>query len=68
MPDISNLNFAELVQLRNSTNERIKEMRETGVTQLRATIAEQAELLGVTLKDLLPKGKKRGRPRKGEVA
>jgi hypothetical protein len=55
IPDLANLNYAELAQLRAAINERMKEMRDTGVTQLRATIAEQATLLGVDLKDLIPK-------------
>jgi len=55
MPDISNLNYAELAQLRTAVSERMKEMRDTGITQLRATIAEQAQLLGVELKDLVPR-------------
>ena len=53
--DISNLNYSELNSLRSDINERMKQMRETGITQLRATIAEQANLLGVDLKDLVPK-------------
>jgi hypothetical protein len=57
--DISNLNYIELGRLRTAINERMKEMRDTGITQLRATIAEQAQLLGVELKELVPK-----RPRK----
>ena len=43
----THLNYAELHELRNAVGERMKEMRDTGITQLRATIAEQAELLGV---------------------
>ena len=53
--DISNLNYSELNSLRSDINERMKEMRDTGITQLRATIADQANLLGVDLKDLIPK-------------
>ena len=60
MPDIDNLNYQELHQLRLAVSDRMKDMRESGITQLRATIAEQAQLLGVDLADLLPK-KKRGR-------
>ena len=59
MPDIANLNYAELHELRNAVGERMKEMRDTGITQLRATIAEQAELLGVDLKDLIPKTRRK---------
>ena len=54
-PDISNLNYKELHDLRTAAGERMKEMRETGITQLRATIAEQASILGVDLRDLIPK-------------
>jgi hypothetical protein len=43
----------------------MKEMRDTGITQLRATIAEQAQLLGVELKDLVPK-KPRKKRRKSD--
>ena len=60
-PDITNLNFAELSQLRAAVSERMKEMRDTGITQLRATLAEQAELLGVDIKDLIPKKTRRRR-------
>ena len=55
MLDISNLNYTELHELRIAAGERMKEMRDTGITQLRATIAEQAAILGVELKDLVPK-------------
>jgi hypothetical protein len=66
--DIDHLSFAELAALRDAVDQRMKDMRETGIVQLRATIAEQAQLLGVTLKDLLPKGKRRGRPRREDAA
>jgi hypothetical protein len=63
MPDISNLTYTELNRLRIAVAERMKEMRDTGITQLRATIAEQAQLLGVELKDLVPKkARKRRKP------
>jgi len=55
MLDISNLNYQELHVLKTAVGERMKEMRDTGITQLRATIAEQADILGVELKDLVPK-------------
>lgn len=60
-PDISNLNYAELNQLRTAVAERMKEMRDSGITQLRATIAEQAQLLGIELKDLVPRKTRRRR-------
>ncbi len=62
-PDISSLNYAELSQLRAAVGERMKEMRDTGITQLRATIAEQADLLGVDFKDLIPKARKKRKPK-----
>ena len=63
-PDISNMNYAELAQLRAAVSERMKDMRDTGITQLRATIAEQADLLGVDIKDLVPKKQRKKRTNK----
>jgi hypothetical protein len=61
MPDISNLNFAELSQLRDAVAERMKGMRDAGITELKATIAEQAQMLGIEIKDLVPKKARRKR-------
>ena len=66
VPDISNLNYAELSTLRALVADRIKEMRDTGITQLRATIAEQANMLGVDLKDLVPKKTRKKRKARDE--
>ena len=55
LPDIDNLNFASLAALRNAVTERMKEMRNTAITQLRATISEQASTLGISVDDLMPK-------------
>jgi|EndMetStandDraft_3_1072993.scaffolds.fasta_scaffold296601_1 hypothetical protein len=41
----------------------MKEIARTG--QLRATIAEQATILGVSLEDLVPKKKPKGRRKNG---
>lgn len=68
VPDIASLNYAELNQLRAAVAERMKEMRDTGITQLRATIAEQADLLGVDLKDLIPKARKKRKPKDEDTA
>jgi hypothetical protein len=65
-PDISNFNYQELHQLKTAVVERMTEMRETGITQLRATIAEQATILGVDLKDLVPKKTRRKRKSKDD--
>jgi hypothetical protein len=63
VPDISNLDYSQLSRLRAAVSERIKDMRSTAITQLRATIAEQAQLLGVgvELKELVPKKTRRRR-------
>lgn len=55
VPDVSNLDYSELNALRGIVGERMKELRDTGISQLKATIAEQATLLGVDMKDLMPK-------------
>jgi hypothetical protein len=66
VPDISTLNYAELNTLRARVADRMKEMRDTGITQLRATIAEQATILGADMKDLLPKKTRKKRKTKDE--
>ena len=66
MPDIASLTYKELHELRAAVSERMKEMRDSGITQLRATIAEQAQLLGVELKDLVPKKTRKKRKSKGD--
>ena len=66
LPDIANMNYSELTALRALVADRMKEMRETGITQLRATIAEQAQLLGIELKDLVPKKTRKPRKKKDE--
>jgi hypothetical protein len=60
------LTYKELADLRAHITIRMSEMRDTGITQLRATIAEQANILGVDLKDLVPKKKRKLRKRKDE--
>lgn len=66
MLDIANLNYQELHALKTAVGERMKEMRDSGITQLRATIAEQANILGVDLKDLVPKKARKKRKSKEE--
>jgi ribosomal protein S18 len=67
MPDISNMNYQELHVLKAAVTERMKDMRDTGITQLRATIAEQANILGIDVTDLMPKKQKRKRRSKDEI-
>ena len=68
IPDIANLNYSELNALRALVADRMKEMRDTGITALRATIAEQAEILGVDLKGLVPKKTRKKRAKTDESA
>jgi len=67
LPDISDFNYGELSTLRAAISERMREMRDTGIAQLRATIAEQATLLGVDLKDLIPKTRKKRKSRNEDL-
>jgi hypothetical protein len=64
---ILQLDYQELHHLRGTISERMKEMRDTGITQLRATIAEQATLLGVEIKDLVPKKTRKKRKQKEDI-
>ena len=64
--DISNLNYKELHDLRVDISLRMNEVRAAGITQLRATIAEQASLLGVDLNDLVSKKSRKRRKAPGE--
>jgi hypothetical protein len=66
-PDLSDCTYAELAELRSEVHNRMSEMRETGITQLRATIAEQATLLGVELEELLPKKRRKRRKRDDDM-
>ena len=61
------LTYAELQQLRADITARMNEMRTTGITQLRATIAEQATLLGIELKDLVPRKPRKKRKSKDDL-
>ena len=60
------LTYKELSDLRASIHNRMSEMRDTGITQLRATIAEQAQVLGIELKDLIPKKRRKKRKQNDE--
>ncbi len=66
MPDISSFTYAELNELRIAVTERMREMRDTGITQLKATIAQQAELLGIDVKDLVQKKPRKKRKQNHE--
>ena len=63
MIDIDNLEFKQLAELRARIDERMREMREQSVPELRHRFADEAAALGLSLDDILGKPrKKRGRP------
>lgn len=63
MIDIEQLDFKGLAELRARIDERMKEMRDSCVPELRTRFTEEAAALGLSLDDILGvKRKKRGRP------
>jgi len=60
-PDIASLDYAQLNQLRAHIDERMKEMRETGVPELRVRFSEAAAALGLSIEDIVGAPKKRKR-------
>jgi TATA-binding protein-associated factor Taf7 len=60
-PDISALNYHELSELRTRIEQRMTEMRETGVPQLQTRFEEEAAALGLTMEDIVGAAKKRKR-------
>jgi len=60
----SKLTYQQLQEMRAAITVRMKEMRDTGITQLRAMLAEQAQVLGVDIKDLIPKARRKYKRRK----
>ena len=63
---LNKFTYVELQHLRTDITARMNEMRTNGITQLRATIAEQANLLGVELKDLVPRKPRKKRKSKDD--
>ena len=63
MLDIDQLEFKQLAELRARIDERMREMREQSVPELRHRFADEAAALGLSLDEILGKTrKKRGRP------
>ena len=60
-PDITTLDYPQLNELRTRIDERMKELRETGLPQLRARFAEDAAALGLSVEEIFGAEKKRGR-------
>jgi hypothetical protein len=59
--DIASLDYAQLNELRTRIDERMKEMRETGVPELRTRFAEAAAALGLSIEEIVGAPKKRKR-------
>ena len=59
--DIVSLDYAQLNDLRTRIDERMKEMRETGVPELRVRFSEAAAALGLSIDDIVGVPKKRKR-------
>ena len=60
-PDIASLDYAQLNELRTSIDERMKEMRETGVPELRVRFSEAVAALGLSIEEIVGAPKKRKR-------
>lgn len=52
---LATLNCKQLHEIRSVVTSRIAELRAAAIAQLRSAIAEQAKLLNVEMKDLVPK-------------
>lgn len=61
--EINSLPYNELIDLRTRVDERLREIRENGVPELRNRFADEAAALGLSLDEVFgaPK-KRRGRP------
>ena len=59
--DISALNYVQLNELRDRIDERMTEMRETGVPELLTRFSEAAAALGLTVEEIVGAPKKRKR-------
>jgi hypothetical protein len=60
-PDVASLDYAELTELRTRIDERMKEMRERGVPELRVRFSEAAAALGLSVEDIVGVPRKRKR-------
>ena len=63
-PDISQLDFPQVKELRDSCNTRMKEMRESGTEQLRLKFIEDAAALGLSPEDVFGVHRKQRRKRR----
>ena len=64
-PDLSGMNYAALVGLRERIEDRVREMRETEGPALLQEFSERAAGLGLTLEELMQGApRRRGRPPK----
>jgi len=66
--DIAPLTYAELHDLKVLIDERIRDMQEQGLIELKARFIEQANALGLTVEDIVGAAKpRRGRKRREPV-
>jgi hypothetical protein len=60
--DINGMSVAELSELKNRIEDRVREMREVGGPALRERFAAEAAALGMTIEEIVETGKaRRGR-------
>jgi hypothetical protein len=59
--DITSLDYTQLNELRTRIDERMKEMREIGVPELRVRFSEAAAALGLSVEEIVGAPKKRKR-------
>lgn len=67
-PDISELDFNHVKELRDACNARMKEMRENGTDQLRLKFIQDAAALGLSPEDVFGTRKKQRRKRRKHKA
>ena len=60
-PDISTLDYIQLNELRQQISTRMKEMRETGISDLRSRFLKDAAPLGLAVEDIVGTHKKKER-------
>ena len=66
VPDISDLGFSQLKELRDACNSRMKDMREVGSEELRRKLIEDAAALGLAPEEVFQLPKKRRRRRRSK--
>lgn len=60
-PDITALDYIQLNELRHQITMRMKEMRESGISDLRTRLLQEAASLGLAIEDIVGTSKKKER-------